>query len=95
MAALRISPEKVCFVVVKARELDVKVAPEELGRGSSPTDDQMVQVLEDHADDPTFEELRSFLEALNEDELEDLRAVRARAPVGLRLSRGRSAPGSS
>ena len=33
MATLRISPEKVCFVVVKARELDVKVEPEELRRG--------------------------------------------------------------
>ena len=75
MATLRISTEKVCFVVVEGRELDVKVAPEELGRGSSPTDDQMVQVLEDHADDPTFEELRSFLEALNDDELEDLVAL--------------------
>jgi hypothetical protein len=75
MAALRISPEKVCFVVVKARELDVKVAPEELDEGSNPTDDQMIQVLEDYADDPTFEELKSFLEALNDDELEDLLAL--------------------
>jgi hypothetical protein len=75
MAALRISPEKVCFVVVKARELDVKVAPEGLDRGSNPTDDQMIQVLEDYADDPTLEELRSFLAALNDDELEDLLAL--------------------
>ena len=75
MAALRISPEKVCFVVVKARELDVKVAPEELDRGSNATDDQMVQILEDYADDPTLEELRSFLEALNDGELEDLVAL--------------------
>ena len=75
MGALRISPEKVCFVVVKARELDVKVAPEELDDGSNPTDDQMIQVLEDYADDPTFEELKSFLEALNDDELEDLLAL--------------------
>jgi Protein of unknown function (DUF3775) len=75
MATLRISPEKVCFVVVKARELDVKVAPEELDQGSNPTDDQMIRILEDYADDPTFEELQSFLEALNDDELEDLLAL--------------------
>jgi hypothetical protein len=75
IAALRISTEKVCFVVVKARELDVEVAPEELDQGSNPTDDQMIQVLEDYADDPTFEELKSFLEALNDDELEDLLAL--------------------
>jgi uncharacterized protein DUF3775 len=75
MATLRISPEKVCFVVVKARELDVKVEPEELDEGSNPTDDQMTAILEDYADDPTFEELKSFLEALNDDEIEDLLAL--------------------
>ncbi len=75
MATLRISPEKVCFVVVKARELDVKVEPGELDEGSNPTDDQMTAILEDYADDPTFEELKSFLESLNDDEVEDLLAL--------------------
>ncbi len=75
MATLRINPDTVCFVVVKARELDVKVDPEELDEGSNPTDDQMVAILEDYADDPTFEELKSFLEGLNDDELEDLLAL--------------------
>lgn len=75
MATLRINPDTVCFVVVKARELDVKVEPEELDEGSNPTDDQMVAILEDYADDPTFEELKSFLEGLNDDELEDLLAL--------------------
>ena len=75
MATLRINPDTVCFVVVKARELDVKVDPEELDEGSNPTDDQMVSILEDYADDPTFEELKSFLEGLNDDELEDLLAL--------------------
>jgi Protein of unknown function (DUF3775) len=75
MPTLRISPEKVCFVVVKARELDVKVAPEWLDDGSNPTDDQMGQILEDYADDATLDELRSYLQALNDDELEDLLAL--------------------
>jgi Protein of unknown function (DUF3775) len=75
MATLRVSPEKVCFVVVKARELDVKVAPTELDDGSNASDDDMAQILEDYADDPTFEELKSFLEAFNEDEIEDLLAL--------------------
>ena len=75
MATLRISPEKVCFVAVKARELDVKVAPEDLDEGSNATDDDMTTILEDYADDPTFEELKSFLETLNDDELEDLLAL--------------------
>jgi len=67
---LRINPETVCFVIVKARELDVKVAPEELDDASD--EDVMNRVLEDYADDPTFEELKSFLESLNDEELEDL-----------------------
>ena len=75
MPTLRISPEKVCFIVVKARELDVKVAPEWMDDGSNPTDDQMAQILEDYADDATLDELKSYLQALNEDELEDLLAL--------------------
>ncbi len=75
MATLRISPDTVCFVVVKAREIDVKVDPAELDEGSNPTDDQMTAILEDYADDATFEELKSFLQALNDEELEDLLAL--------------------
>jgi len=75
MATLRISPEKVCFVVVKARELDVQVPASELDDGSNPTDDDMAQILEESADNPTREELTSFLEALNDDEVEDLLAL--------------------
>ena len=70
-----ISTEKVCFIIVKARELDVKVAPEELDEGSNPTDDAMQRILEDYADDPTREELRSFLAAQSDDELRELVAL--------------------
>jgi hypothetical protein len=75
MATLRISSEKVCFIVVKARELDVQVAPSGLEDGSNATDDEMAAILEDTAANPTAEELKSFLEALNDDEVEDLLAL--------------------
>lgn len=75
MPTLRISSEKVCYVVVKAREFDVKVAPEWLDDGSNPSDDGMMRILEDYADDPTLAELRSYLKALDDDELEDLVAL--------------------
>jgi hypothetical protein len=75
MPTLRISTEKVCYVVVKARQFDVKVAPEWLNGGSNPADDGMTRVLEDYKDDPTLMELRSYLRAMNEDELEDLIAL--------------------
>jgi hypothetical protein len=75
MPTLGISTEKVCYVVVKAREFDVKVAPEWLDDGSNPTDDGMMRILEDYADDPTLAELRSYLRAMHDDELEDLVAL--------------------
>jgi hypothetical protein len=75
MPTLRISSEKVCYVVVKAREFDVKVAPEWLDDGSNPTDDGMMRILEDYKDDPTLAELQSYLRSLDDDELEDLVAL--------------------
>jgi hypothetical protein len=70
---LNISLEKVCFVIAKARELDVKVAPERLDDASD--EDMMQRILEDYGDDPTFEELRSFLLDQNDDELKELLAL--------------------
>jgi hypothetical protein len=70
---LEISLEKVCFVIAKARELDVKVAPEELDDASD--EDMMQRILEDYEDDPTFEELQSFLLDQNDDELKELLAL--------------------
>jgi hypothetical protein len=72
---LTVSPEKVCFIIVKAREFDVKDAVTEPDPGSNPTDDGEVAVLEDHADDPVLQELTSFIDALSEDEQIDLVAL--------------------
>jgi hypothetical protein len=73
--ALSISPEKVCFVIVKARAFDVKDQTTEPDPGSNPTDDMGVAVLEEHEDDPVAEELTSFIDALSEDEQIDLVAL--------------------
>jgi hypothetical protein len=72
---LSISPEKVCFIIVKAREFDVKDVVTEPDPASNATDDAMLSVLEDHRDDPTFQELRSFISVLTEDEQIDLVAL--------------------
>ena len=70
---LSISTEKVCFVVVKAREFDVKDADTTLDDdGSNPTDNRMIEVLEDRSDDPVIQELVAFIEAMSEDEQVDL-----------------------
>lgn len=68
---LTISPDKVCFVIAKAREIDVKVAPEELSDDS----DDMERILEDYTDDATFQELKAFLDAQSDDEMRDLLAL--------------------
>jgi hypothetical protein len=75
MPELTISPEKVCFVIIKAREFDAKDAVTEPDAGSNPADDKMISVLEDHSDDPVVEELTSFISSLSEDEQIDLVAL--------------------
>jgi hypothetical protein len=72
---LSISAEKVCFVVVKAREFNVKDVDTDLDDGSNPADDSMIEVLEDRPDDPVDQELVMFIEAMSEDEQVDLVAL--------------------
>ena len=69
---LTISPEKVCFVIIKAREFDAKEEVSEPNPGSNPSDDNNVEVLEDYNDDPVVEELTSFINSLSVDEQVDL-----------------------
>jgi len=74
-AMLSIPPEKVCFVIIKARAFDAKVDVVEPDPGSNPADEDMREVLEDYEDDPTFGELKNFIDSLNVDEQLDLVAL--------------------
>lgn len=69
---LSIALEKVCYIIIKAREFDEKESVVEPDPGSNPSDDKSVEVLEDYGDDPTYEELSGAIESLNEDEQIDL-----------------------
>jgi hypothetical protein len=71
---LSISPEKVCFFISKAHQFDGKEAVGDPGSGSNAADD-MLDVLEDHHDDPTREEMTAFIDGLTEDEKVDLVAL--------------------
>jgi hypothetical protein len=73
--SLAISSEKVCFVIMKAREFGAKEEPSEEDPGSNPVDDKDISVLEDQPDDPVVEELTSFIDSLSEDEQVDLVAL--------------------
>ncbi len=72
---LAVSSEKVCFLILKAREFDVKNAVTESDPGSNPADDMDVAVLEDHDDDPVVEEITALIGDLSEDEQVDLVAL--------------------
>jgi Protein of unknown function (DUF3775) len=72
---LVISPEKIFFVIVKAREFAAKDALTDPEPSSSSTDDRMLSVLEDQPDDPAFDEVHEFINALSEDEQVDLVAL--------------------
>ncbi len=72
---LSISPEKVRFFISLAHEFDVKDGVSDPDSGSNSSDDAMLDVLEDHADDPTEQELKTYIDGLTEDEQIDLVAL--------------------
>ena len=72
---LSISEEKLCFIVVKAREFDVKDVVTDPDDGSNPSDDKEIAVLEDHKDDPVVQEIVAVIHAMTIDEQIDLVAL--------------------
>ena len=81
MPELAISVDKVAFLIEKTREFDVKEAETDPDSGSNPTDDDMIDVLEDDGCDPVAQEISGFINAMTEDEQIDLIAL-------MRLGRG-------
>ena len=81
MPELAISVDKVGFLIEKTREFDVKEAETDPDSGSNPTDDDMIDVLEDDGSDPVAQEISGFINAMTEDEQIDLIAL-------MRLGRG-------
>jgi len=69
---LSVSDEKLCFIIAKAREFDVKDVVTDPDDASNPTDDAMLAVLEDHKDDPVVQELVAVINAMSIDEQVDL-----------------------
>lgn len=72
MARLEISPTKVGFVIVKARECGAKVGAWDEGAS---TDHDADSILEAFSDDATSTELRQFIRELNFDEQVSLVAL--------------------
>lgn len=72
MAGLEISPTKVGFIILKAREYGAKVGAWD---DSATSDHDADSILEDFADDSTLAELKEFIHDLNEDEQVSLVAL--------------------
>lgn len=72
---LAVPLEKVCFIIMKAREFDAKDPVTDPYPASNPSDDRSSAVLEDHEDDPVLEELTSLISELSVDEQIDLVAL--------------------
>jgi hypothetical protein len=73
MPELQIAPEKVGWLILKARAYDAKVAPP-IDQADAAEDDEM-QFVDNRADDPDVAEIVGFIRALNEDEESDLVAL--------------------
>jgi Protein of unknown function (DUF3775) len=72
---LSVSADKLCFIIAKAREFDVKDVVTDPDDASNPTDDGNVAVLEDHRDDPVVQEIAAVINAMSMDEQIDLVAL--------------------
>ena len=70
-----IALDKVCELILRAREFDVKEGITDPDSGSNPIDDGSTDVLTASSDDSTEEQIREFVAGLNEDERHDLVAL--------------------
>jgi hypothetical protein len=73
---LGVAPEKVRFVIVKARQFDAKEADSDPDEGSDAIDDGMADVLEDDPkNDAVQQELTAFINGMDEEEQINLVAL--------------------
>ena len=66
--SLNLPLDKVSFIILKAREYDVKESDSDPDEGSNAIDDGQTDVLADKIDDPVREELLGAIRGLNDDE---------------------------
>lgn len=72
--APEINPDKVCYIIAKARELEAEdegLEPDD----SNPTDDESREILTDEAYPTIRKEVAEFIEALDDDEKAELVAL--------------------
>ena len=70
-----IAVEKVCRLIVKARQFDAKEDVVAEDYGSNPADEDFRSVLASYGDDPVYQELKTFIDDLDIDEQCELVAL--------------------
>jgi hypothetical protein len=65
---LDIAPEKVAYVIIKAREYAAKVSSWNDNPSEGDAEEDPASILEDFANDPTRAEIAGFIGTLNDDE---------------------------
>jgi len=72
---LSVNPETIGYITLMAREFHTKEQVPIPEQPLSPTSDWAMQVLADHQDDPTYNELKSMIEDLEPDQQVQLVAL--------------------
>jgi hypothetical protein len=75
MPDLSISMDYLARLIVKTRGVQAKAGEVDPGDGSNPTDDRMIDVLQDDPDDMTREEIREEIQGLNRRQQAELVAL--------------------
>lgn len=76
---LEVNPETVCFLILKAHQYDVD-SERSASDAPNPLDDEALEELDARAEDtvaenPVYEEMKSFIDDMNEDEQVDVVAL--------------------
>jgi hypothetical protein len=72
---LTIPLDKLAFIIEKAREFDVEVAPVNENEQADGDDEGVLEILTETRKNPTYQELVGSIETLNEDERNEVVAL--------------------
>ena len=72
---LNVNPETVCFIITKARQFQAKEEVVIIEVPYSPSDDWARQVLANHIDDPSVQEVKATIRDLEPDQRAELVAL--------------------
>ena len=72
---LTIPLERLAFIIEKAREFDVEVAPVNENARAESDDEDVAEILDETRSNPTYQELVGSIESLNDDERDEIVAL--------------------